>query len=904
MVLAVLVGCASRAPAPREPRPAALPVKAATAAAGPVPAPPALRLPNIARPTGYQVDLQLDPDQEDFTGQVRIGLTFQQPAAHLWLHGQEIDVAQATLVVGTQRLPVWSAPAGKDFVYLSFPRTIQPGAAALEISYRGKMRRHDGDGIYRVEENGAFYLFTQFEATDARQAFPCFDEPGYKVPWRLQIRTRAGLTALANTPAVAEVPEPGGWKTVTFAPTAPLPSYLVAFAVGPFEAVDAGKSKQGVPLRIVVPRGRSAEASYPAQVTGSILALLEDEFGTPYPFEKLDSLSVPVFNAGAMENPGLITYRQSIILRKPEELTLARRRSYASIAAHELAHQWFGNLVTMEFWDDIWLNEAFATWMASKVVARFEPEGPAMVSRVRSASAVMGQDSLASARMVRQPIQTANDINNAFDGITYNKGAAVLHMFERWIGEQPFRTGVRAYLDRHARGNATYADFVAAISAAAGREVRPAFDSFITQTGVPLVSFALTCDRAARGGGASLTMRQRRYSPLGSKLAGDRTWQIPICVRYGHGAGAAAANQGRACTLLSTASAQLALPALAGSHRCPDWVQPNQDAVGYYRSLLEGDLSGRLFARAREVLSLPERVGLIGDTTALVASGDLGPQSALALVEKLARDPSRHVVQASLGIVARAEEMVPPRLLPRYHAFIRAVYGAKARALGWHGQPDEEEETRELRPALVGFVAEQTGDPALVKQARSLTEKWLVDRRAIEPELVATVLAVASRHGDQALFDRFHAEARKTGDRAERARLLAAMAGFRDAALTRRILQIGLGDDFEPREALGLLQAPLRERGTRAAGYDFWKQNFDRIVERLPAGMRAGSVRVLTSLCDDKFRPEIEAVFGPKVRALEGGPRVMDQILEQLSSCSLGRRAQTPGVISFLSRRA
>ena len=270
--------------------------------------------------------------------------------------------------------------------------------------------------------------------------------------------------------------------------------------------------------------------AYPVEVTGTVLAQLEDWFGTAYPFEKLDSIAVPVFNAGAMENPGLITYQQGILVTKPGEMTRDRQRRYAEIAAHELAHQWFGNLVTMQFWDDIWLNEAFATWMAGKVITRWKPEWGGEVDRVSSRSRVMGQDSLRSARMIRQPIETAGDIANAFDGITYNKGAAVLRMFERWIGEDTFRAGVRAYLAKHAWGNAAYADFVAAISAAAGRDVRPAFDSFVTQTGVPLVSFELDC---TAGRPPVLRLGQRRYRPLGSSLPGDQLWQIPVCVRYG-----------------------------------------------------------------------------------------------------------------------------------------------------------------------------------------------------------------------------------------------------------------------------------------------------------------------------------------------------------------------------------
>jgi cytosol alanyl aminopeptidase len=905
LTAAALVGCAPGVGGAHGPPLGTPPPEAAPASGrAPAPAPPALRLPDQARPTSYDVDLTLDPARQDFSGRISIALELRRPADHLWLNAHEIAVDAAWLSLGRERLPAWASPAGKDYLLVRFPTAVGPGPARLTIDYRGKARRHDGDGIYQVEEAGAHYLYTQFEATDARQAFPCFDEPSYKVPWRLSIRTRAGQVALANTPPVEEIDgqrtgQPG-WKTVRFAETRPLPSYLLAFAVGPFEFVDAGKSRSGVPLRIVVPRGRAGEVAYPVEVTGTVLARLEDWFGTSYPFSKLDSIAVPVFNAGAMENPGLITYQQSILVTKPGESTRDGQRRYAEIAAHELAHQWFGNLVTMQFWDDIWLNEAFATWMADKISTRWKPEWGGEVDRVSSRSRVMGQDSLGSARMIRQPIETAGDIANVFDGITYNKGAAVLRMFERWIGEDTFRAGVRAYLARHAWSNAAYPDFVAAISAAAGKDVRPAFDSFVTQTGVPLVSFDLDC---AAGRPPVLRLGQRRYRPLGSNLPADRLWQIPVCVRYGSGM----RSEGRACTLLTQAQAELPLP---DSKTCPEWVQPNEEAYGYYRTLPQGKLLDRLLVRSATVLSLPERIGLLGDTNALVSSGDLGPESALALVERLARDPSHRVVEASLGIVKRVDDMVPAALRPRYERFIQQYYGERARQLGWRSRPGESDDIKELRPDLLGLVAQEGNDRALATEARTLVERWLQDRSAIEPELVSTALVVAAYHGDAALFDKVYAAARATragakgGERQERSRLLSTLAAFRDPALVDRALAIGLSGEFEPREAMVLLQAPFRQAETRARGHSFWKTHYDQIAGRLPEGMRAGPVRSLVSLCDEQYRPDIESFYRPRLSRLAGGPRVINQTLEQLTLCAQARKAQSPGVAAFFSGRS
>ena len=331
------------------------------------PAPPVLRLPAVARPIKHAVELTIDPASEAFAGTITTELEITAPVTTLWLDGKELVIDEATFVVGRERIAARAIYGDKEFVGLVLPRPLAPGRATLVAKYRGKMHRGSGDGIYTAQEANEWYAFTQFEISDARRAFPCFDEPSYKIPWRITIHTRQPLVVLSNTPIESEQAEPGGMKVVRFAETKPLPSYLVAFAVGPFEAVDAGKTRSGAPIRIVVPHGRSKDAAYPVQATKPLLDLLEDYFGTPYPYPKLDMLAVSVFNAGAMENAGLITWRQELLLVKPEELTLDRRKSYAITAAHEMAHQWFGDYVTLAWWDDTWLNESFASWMESKM---------------------------------------------------------------------------------------------------------------------------------------------------------------------------------------------------------------------------------------------------------------------------------------------------------------------------------------------------------------------------------------------------------------------------------------------------------------------------------------------------------------------------------------------------------
>ncbi|HEY5943923.1 MAG TPA: M1 family aminopeptidase [Kofleriaceae bacterium] len=881
LLVIALVACGQSKTAP--------PVAATPQVATTAPTPPDLKLPELARPIHNDVELTIDPTIETFSGRIKTELQIVKPTNVLWLNALELTIDHATLMIDGRQLIATASSPKKHYVALVFPREVKPGRGTLTIWYRGNMHKNDGDGIYTAQERGAWYAFTQFEATDARQAFPTFDEPSYKVPWRLTIHTKQDLVALANTEIEGEVKEPNGMKAVRFAETRPLPSYLVAFAVGPFELVPAGKTRKGTPIRIVVPQGRTADAAYPAQVTLPLLTILEDYFGAPYPFSKLDIVAVSVFNAGAMENPGLITFRQELVLTKPSELTSGRQKRYAVTAAHEMAHQWFGDDVTLAWWDDTWLNESFATWMEAKAIAKFKPEWDAEIEQAAQRSRVMGADSLDSARTIRQPIDTANDIANAFDGITYGKGEAVLMMIERWVGADTFQKGVRAYLAKHAGGNATYTDFVAAISTAAGRDLRALFDSFVLHTGVPLLAVELSC---ASGAKPKLVLDQRRYVPTGSTIDPKRTWQLPVCVRWSAGG-----TTGHDCTLLGEAHGELALSA----SQCPDWVLPNEGELGYYRTLAKGDLLAKLIAHTSE-LTLAERVGMLGDVEALVASGDVPSSVALELVGKLAADPSRHIVEASVGIVAGIDDMVPPALRPRYEAYIRTVYGARARELGWRAAPGEGPDTKELRPTLLALVAGDGHDRELIAQATDLAWKWLDDHNAVDPELVRTVLRVAARYGDKKLFDRLHADAKKSTDREERGRLLGAMGGFADPKIVEQALALMLTDEFDLRESSGLMEGGFSDPRTRMTAFEFVKRHFDEIMKKLPEAYRAYMAFTVVPLCDANRKAELEAFLKPRIDPLDGGPRALAQALEQLTLCSAARKAQTPGVVAFLSK--
>src|SRR6185369_10276283 len=453
-------------------------------------APPALRLPGTVRPLHYAAELTVKPAESTFSGTIDIEVEVLRETSVVWLNARFLTIDSARIDGRSAQV----VAGGDDFVGLRPDAPLAAGKARLRIEYRGELSDRDTAGAFRQHEAGEWYVYTQGEPIYARRVFPCFDEPGYKVPWQLSLVVAAGHLAVSNTPALAEESLPDGMKRVRFAPTRPLPSYLVAFGVGPFDIVDAGSAgRNATPVRIVVPKGMSATARYAAEVTPRLLAMTEEYTGIPYPYGKLDHLAILQRGQfGAMENPGLITFALPLMLARPQDETPRFRQNYSHIAAHEIAHMWFGDLVTHAWWDDIWLNESFATWLSDKIIERFQPSWNIRAKSVHDRNYAMKSDGQLSARRIRQPIESNNDILNAFDPITYAKGGAVLGMFEQWLGEERFRVALQRYLAKYADSNATAADFLAGLNAAepgAG----DAFAGFLDQAGLPLLSIELAC---------------------------------------------------------------------------------------------------------------------------------------------------------------------------------------------------------------------------------------------------------------------------------------------------------------------------------------------------------------------------------------------------------------------------
>jgi alanyl aminopeptidase len=887
LISLVLVACGgSSAPPPLPPSPRQPPVIPVPLVLDAPPA-PTLRLDGAVKPTRYSAGLTIRPTAETFDGRITIELEVSKEIGGLWLHGAELTIESANLAdsagaVAVTMIPSTPATTEAEVIGFQFARTVRPGKAELFIKYKGKASDKELDGIHRQEERGEWYTVTQFEATDARRAFPCFDEPAYKVPFALTLTVKKEHLAVANTPVKSES-EVGGMKVVTFAETKPLPTYLIAFAVGPFEIVDGGKAgKNQTPLRVIVPKGRSADAAYATKSTPEILTALEDYFGMPYPYEKLDQIAVPR-KGGAMENAGLVTYGQGLLIWPADEDTTSRQRRFASVAAHELGHQWFGDLVTLAWWNDIWLNESFASWIADRTVHQWKPGWQTDVAMVAGRSGSMRGDTLKNSRKIRQPIETKADINTAFDGITYGKGNAVLTMVEAWLGRDKFQTAVRKYLAAHQHGIATTEQFLAALSAEGGPDVAKVLSSFLDQTGVPLIGVELQC---AKDQAPKLTLTQQRYTTIG-QTAAQQTWHVPVCVRIA---------DGRACTVLSQATGTLELP----TKTCPAWVLANDGQLGYYRVDYKGDLLAKLMAVAPKQLTLAERIGVYGDLSALVDANKLPIDKVLELAPQLAKEQVRQLVSTATSFAGYLDDDYTPKQLRANRArFVRKLFGERARKIGFAAVKGEADDVRMLRSSMISWVALTGEDPQLIATAKQLATKWLTDRKAIDPDMVGTVLNIAARFGDRALFDRLHAQAKTEKERKERGQLLGAMGGFRDPAIVKAAMAIALTDEFPAHESIGLVWGALDEDNGELA-YVFIKQHHDALIAKLPRDY--SFARAAGAFCDQAHKADAEAFFKDKIAKSAAGPRSFAQTLERVDLCIARKQAFSPGIQKFLAK--
>ncbi|MGI8962272.1 MAG: M1 family metallopeptidase [Bryobacteraceae bacterium] len=860
------------------------------------PQPPALRLGNTVQPERMRLDLTLSPGRTDFAGKMEIDLQINTAVDHFWLNAADLTVSGAKLEETGKTIQAQVLPGGKDFVGFQFPSTLQPGKAQFGISFAGKVNLKSSEGIFESKRDKDAYLFTQFEAISARQAFPCFDEPSFKIPWQVTLHVPQDDVAVGNTMVEKETPESGGMKAVRFTETRPLPSYLVAFGVGPFEFVDAGTAgSRHVPVRIVVSRGDTARAKYAASVTAEILTREENYFGIPYPYDKADQLAIPLSFGGAMENPGLVTYDADIILSPPGEDTVRHQRQYASIAAHELAHQWTGDLVTMKWWNDVWLNESFATWMAAKLLPEWKPEWNTRAEDQGARLYAINADTKTSARRINQPVESKSDIANAFDGITYQKGGSVLAMFENAVGPANFQRVMHDYLQAHAFGNATTEDFLTQLGRTTKPEYATAFATFLNQTGVPEVKARLNC---AQGDEASVDIEQQRLLPVGSSGDLNRVWGLPVCVAYSDGKGNA---RKQTCKLVVQQKAAVTLPEKA----CPAWYLANAKEIGYYEVQYDQQSVTKLLDHSKN-LTLAEEVGLLGDLHTLARTSRMAWDQVLGLVPRLKNDARPEIIRAAMELATVPQQYMDSALMLNYASYVEGTFGEQARQLGWTDKPGDTPDQRLLRPEFVGFVARWGRDPQLIAEAKRLADEWLKDHKTLSADVARSVFAIAARNGDSVFYENVLTAAKAEHDPYYKPMLISALGDFEDPQLVKRSLATAFDGTFDMRLSMRIVFTMLGRSTTAAVTYQYVRNHYDEIKAKLPRAVSTDYASYLpftaaASVCSDSAESEAKTFFEPRMKDVIGGQRSLANALEQIHLCAAAKPAAEQQISKFLS---
>lgn len=860
------------------------------------------RLPGWAVPQSYQLAFKVDPAQQDFSGTTTIKVKLTQASDHLWLDGAELKVSKVTIAdaAGKVHAGKYVAVDPKAGVArVDFGSTLQPQQLTVKVEYTAPLNAQL-QGLYKVTAKGQPYAMTQMEPISARFAFPGFDEPGFKTPFDLSITVPDHENVVANTQQVKQAPAGKGWKTVTFAQTLPLPTYLVAFAVGPWDIVagpdispTAYRAKP-LQLRGIAAKGEGQRMKHVLGETPSIIHALENYYGFGYPFDKLDLLAAPDFEAGAMENPGLVTFRDWLLLIDKDSPARNVQGSF-NVNAHELAHQWTGDTVTTEWWNDIWLNEAFATWMQQKVTMQVHPEYRADLDRVRGGQGAMNNDSLVSARSIRQPITGNGDIMTAFDGITYQKGASVIGMFENYVGEQTYQKGMRAYIQSQKYGNATADDLVSAIATAAdkGDAFKHAFKSFLDQSGVPYVATKLE----QKNGQTVLQLSQSRYLPLGSSGDPQRIWGVPVCVRYGTADGSKVA-----CEMLDKATGSMVL---AGASK-PTWIMPNANASGYYRFSLDKSELGGLVKQIGK-LSDAEQLAYADAISASFRHGDLDAGDMLAALQSLTGSKIREVATVPLDQAAQLYHRIAATDAQRARlaAWAKAAYLPRLEQLGYQRKAGESEDDSLMRSSLASSLAFDFKLPevraALLKQGEAALKPKAdghLNLAAADPDLLGDALGVAVQEHGKSAVDALIAELPRTSDPALRNGILGGLASVEDPALTEQVRNFALTKPVKVGEMRMLLSGGRDTLAQRDAMWSWFTAHYAQILDRTGSfsGGRLPSMAAGGG-CSSAEYDRLQAFFKTREKDAAGIGRGLAQTGESIQLCSALKAKQDPAAI-------
>jgi alanyl aminopeptidase len=812
----------------------------------------AYRLSTFIKPSFQQITLKVDPDSPVFSGETAITIDVTKATETIGFYQKDLNIQQAYLSKGDTRIPLTVTSHEYEIQHAKANQNITANRYTLHIVFDGKFNT-TSDGMYLSKFEGLNYVFTQFEDMYARRAFPSFDEPGFKIPYQVTIMSPEKHTILSNT-LVKNRTLKDGWQTVEFNKTKPMPSYLVALAVGELDSYDI--PNLSVPGKIYTPKGQAQRTKFAARNTARILQNLERYFGSPYPYEKLDFIAVPNFTFGAMENAGLVTYRSSLLLLE-DKPRLAEQSSTLNVIAHELAHMWYGNLVTMAWWDDLWLNEAFASWMASKVMMDLYPEQNFKGRLVQEGA--FGADASPTVRPVKKVVKSQTDVMDGL-GLNYSKGESILQLIESMVGEKAFQKGIRTYMENNAWKNAQADDLWKVLSTVADFDVPAMMKTYLEQPSYPLIEFT-----------ANGEVSQSRYHLKGAEVE-PQTWIVPLAIRYKKNGKVSRTN-------LFLNEAKTTVSELAEA----DWIFPNENAMGYMRWKVSTEQISALL-KDMSVLNVREKKSLLYNIEALFSAGEIELDEMMAAMDALVDDSDPMIGSAVVATMNGFLYLVDVNNEAMFGQFVAKKLTPWFERLGVVDQPNDSTDTTRLRGSVYGMLSRYANTPQVEQVSTELANKYLADPTSVPRSIATRALRNMARFSEQDWFTKLKDYYISHSDANTRGTISRAMIFINENKI-EKTLDFALSEHVSPANTINTVYAAMSGLDDHTMFYAWLNKNFAALSKKMPAYHMARMPEYFSTSCDADNIKLAEKFFADKKANFEGMARSYDIAIYSAKQC-------------------